>query len=236
MGSLYLIRHGQASFGAADYDVLSPIGQRQAQLLGRHLADLGVRLDRCLAGSLQRQQDTARLALAQMAESGAPVPALETDPAFNEFDAEALMHGLLPSLLTDEPQALEVMRNAAQHRAEFQRLFARVIGHWLDGGRDPEGLEGWTTFLQRVEAGLQRVLDVAQGSEKIAIFTSGGVITALLHLITLMPASNAFEANWQIVNTSLSVLKFRGREVSLATFNSDTHLQLAKVPQLITWR
>ena len=68
------------------------------------------------------------------------------------------------------------------------------------------------------------------------MFTSGGTITALLHLITHIPAREAFELNWQIVNTSLNQLKFRGREVTLATFNSQAHLQLMKAPELITFR
>jgi len=68
------------------------------------------------------------------------------------------------------------------------------------------------------------------------VFTSGGTITALLRLITGVPAAKAFELNWQIVNTSLSQLKFRGREVSLASFNSHVHLQLLKAPELITYR
>lgn len=236
MGSIYLIRHGQASFGAADYDVLSAVGVRQAQVVGEHLAALGVRLDRCLAGSLRRQQDTGRLALDQLAAAGLETPVLETDSAFNEFDAKGVVRALLPALLQSEPHALDIMRNAAHNRAEFQRLFALLITDWLDGSRDPEGLEGWNRFLQRVDDALQRVIAGAQQSDTIAIFTSGGVITALLHLITRMPAACAFEANWQIVNTSLSVLKFRGRDVSLATFNSDAHLQLANAPQLITWR
>ena len=50
------------------------------------------------------------------------------------------------------------------------------------------------------------------------------------------PAAKAFELNWQIVNTSLSQLKFRGSEVSLASFNSHVHLQLLKAPELITYR
>lgn len=233
MGSIYLIRHGQASFGAADYDVLSALGARQAQVLGAHLAALDLRLDRCLAGTLRRQQDTARLVLAELGDAA---PALETDPAFDEFDGEGLIRGLLPLLLDNEPDAAAVMRDPALNRAEFQRLFVLLIGHWLDGSRDPAGLEGWAVFLSRVQAGLQRVLSAAGNADKVAIFTSGGVITALLHLITRMPASSAFEANWQIVNTSLSVLKFRSGEVSLATFNSDTHLHLARAPELITWR
>ena len=64
MGSIYLIRHGQASFGADDYDVLSPTGIRQAEILGDHLLNLGVRFDRVLSGGLRRQQHTARAYLA----------------------------------------------------------------------------------------------------------------------------------------------------------------------------
>jgi len=40
MPVVYLIRHGQASFGAQDYDVLSATGHRQAEVLARGPADL----------------------------------------------------------------------------------------------------------------------------------------------------------------------------------------------------
>ena len=68
------------------------------------------------------------------------------------------------------------------------------------------------------------------------VFTSGGTITALLHLLTGVPAERAFELNWQIVNTSLSRLTFRGDEATLASFNSRVHLELLKTPELITYR
>ncbi|BBP65888.1 MULTISPECIES: histidine phosphatase family protein [Pseudomonas] len=236
MGSIYLIRHGQASFGADDYDVLSPNGVRQAQVLGNHLAELGVVFDRCLSGDLRRQQDTASGALGQMSAAGLPVPVLEIDAAFNEFDADAVIRALLPDMLTQEPEALDVLRNAAQNRAEFQRIFALIIERWLEGRYDPPGLESWLGFVERVQGGLQRILEQADNRQKIAVFTSGGTITALLHLITRIPARQAFELNWQIVNTSLNQLKFRGREVALASFNSHAHLQLLKAPDLITFR
>ncbi len=236
MGSIYLIRHGQASFGADDYDVLSPLGIRQSEVLGEHLAQLGLSLDRCLAGDLRRQQHTASSALAQFAKVGLPVPVLEVDPAFNEFDADAIIRALLPSLLDREPKAREALRNGAQNRAEFQRVFALIIEGWLEGDYDSPGLESWSGFVERVEAGLQRLLECADNTQKIAVFTSGGTITALLHLVTQIPARQAFELNWQIINTSLNQLKFRGREVALASFNSHTHLQLLKAPQLITFR
>ena len=236
MGSIYLIRHGQASFGADDYDVLSPVGVEQAQVLGRHLADLGLKFDRCLSGDLRRQQHTATAAFDQYRTLGLPVPPLEIDSAFNEFDGEAIIRGLLPDLLGAEPDAVHILRNGAQNRSEFQRIFALIIERWLAGTYDPPGLESWQGFVERVNGGLQRILEAADNGHKIAVFTSGGTITALLHLITRMPVAQAFELNWQIVNTSLNQLKFRGREVALASFNTHTHLQLLKAPQFITFR
>ncbi|NQD96560.1 histidine phosphatase family protein, partial [Pseudomonas sp. CrR25] len=226
MGSIYLIRHGQASFGADDYDVLSPIGVRQAEVLGAHLAQLGIRLDRSLSGNLRRQQHTANVALSQLSVAGLPVPVLEIDAAFNEFDADAVIRALLPALLPEEPEALHVLRNAAQNRAEFQRLFARLIGRWISGEHEQPDLQSWQAFIAQVEGGLVRLLQQAESKQNIAVFTSGGTITALLHLIAGLPADKAFELNWQIVNTSLSCLKFRGNQVSLASFNSHAHLQL----------
>lgn len=236
MGNLYLIRHGQASFGADDYDVLSAVGERQSQALGEHLAQLGLRLDRCVAGSLRRQQDTAHLALHAMSGHGCPVPAVETDPAFNEFDADGVIRTLLPGLLPDEPEALHILRNGTANRSEFQRLFALMVQRWHDGQHPDDGLESWAAFTARVQGGLQRVLQRAGSGENIAIFTSGGTIAALLHLVTRMTPSQAFALNWQIINTSLSQLKFRGSDVTLASFNSQAHVQLLRAPELITYR
>ncbi|MCU1722673.1 histidine phosphatase family protein [Pseudomonas sp. 5P_5.1_Bac1] len=236
MGSIYLIRHGQASFGADDYDVLSPVGTRQSKVLGAHMAQLGLSLDRCLAGDLRRQQDTASLAMASMQAGGALVPTLETDAAFNEFDADAVIRALLPGLLPDEPEALHILRNARDNRAEFQRLFALIVQRWHGGQHDTDGLESWASFVQRTGDGLQRVLEQAASGDNIAIFTSGGTIAALLHRVTGISASQAFELNWQIINTSLSQLKFRGSEVTLASFNSQAHVRLLRVPELVTYR
>ena len=236
MGSIYLIRHGQASFGADDYDRLSPLGVRQAEIAGQHLAHLGLHLDRCLAGDLSRQQDTARHALAQLGAAGLPAPTVETDAAFNEFDAFAILDALLPGLLPDEPEALTAMNNAAQNPAEFQRIFELIIERWISGTYDAPGLETWPGFVERVQGGLNRLLDLAKGQQNIAVFTSAGTITALIHLLTQIPATDAFKLAWQIVNTSLSQLKFHGREVTLASFNSHVHLQLLKTPSLITYR
>jgi len=58
MGTLYLVRHGQASFGADDYDVLSPLGMQQATRLGEYFKTKGITFDAALTGTLQRQIST----------------------------------------------------------------------------------------------------------------------------------------------------------------------------------
>ena len=119
---------------------------------------------------------------------------LHTDAAFNEFDAEGVIRALLPALLPYEPQALDVMRNAAHNRAEFQRLFVRLLDTWVGGDYDAPALQSWQAFLDQVSGGLQRLLEQAQGRERIAVFTSGGTITALIHLLTGMPVSRWIRA------------------------------------------
>lgn len=236
VGSIYLIRHGQASFGADNYDVLSPLGVRQAEILGDHLASLSVSFDRCVSGDLLRQQDTGRGVLRRMAAAGLNAPELEVDAAFNEFLADEVIQAHLPDILETQPDALHILENAANHRAEFQRLFAQIIARWVSGEHDKEGLQSWQSFVDRVATALRRLVAEADRKDRIALFTSGGTITAILQLIVGMPAIRAFELNWQIVNTSVSLVKFRGEDLALASFNSQAHLELLKNPELITYR
>ena len=59
MGVVLLVRHGQASFGADDYDVLSEIGWEQSRVLGRYLAERDLRPDVLLRGGMRRHRETA---------------------------------------------------------------------------------------------------------------------------------------------------------------------------------
>ena len=42
MTDIYLVRHGQASFGEKDYDNLSKLGLEQSYLLGQHFNHINV--------------------------------------------------------------------------------------------------------------------------------------------------------------------------------------------------
>ena len=69
MALLFLVRHGQASFGTAHYDRLSDLGRQQSRWLGEYFAERGLRFKRVVAGTLQRQQDTASEILTGMGAS-----------------------------------------------------------------------------------------------------------------------------------------------------------------------
>lgn len=60
MPSIWLIRHAQASFGAADYDLLSERGHEQITALVSGIRRRRVVADRVISGSLRRQRDTAK--------------------------------------------------------------------------------------------------------------------------------------------------------------------------------
>ena len=52
--AIVLVRHGQASFGADDYDRLSALGTEQARLLGQWWARLGAAPGTVMRGSLRQ--------------------------------------------------------------------------------------------------------------------------------------------------------------------------------------
>ena len=66
MANLLVIRHGQASFGAENYDQLSPLGQRQADLTGEFLAQMGVKFSAAYSGDLSRQRETGQRVIGQL--------------------------------------------------------------------------------------------------------------------------------------------------------------------------
>src|SRR6202012_6107391 len=57
--TLVLVRHGQASFGARNYDELSATGERQGTVLGEHWRRCGRGFDAAWSGEMVRQKVTA---------------------------------------------------------------------------------------------------------------------------------------------------------------------------------
>jgi len=71
---LWLVRHGQASFGEEDYDRLSRLGMEQSRVPGTHCARTGLRFDAVYSGEMKRQRDTAGLVLERQSVQPPPAP------------------------------------------------------------------------------------------------------------------------------------------------------------------
>jgi broad specificity phosphatase PhoE len=234
MGAIYLVRHGQASFGTSNYDRLSELGHRQARQLGHYWRSKGLRIDHWVTGSLERQIHTARNALETL-EADYPVA---RDTRFNEFEHERVTARILPELATTDAFVQDYLAGRMDRRAGFQTVFEKVVDAWT--ARDDWGdeLDSWGTFVTRVNDGLNALISATEGGSNVAVVTSGGTITAILaRLLNLTPA-NAFMMNWSIANASITKLKFShssGRR-SLAYFNQYNYLQTGADRSLITMR
>lgn len=235
MTTLTLIRHGQASFGQANYDELSPLGQRQARLTGAHLARIGAEFDVWLAGDLQRQQHTGRLAAEATTAGG--VPAVQVDPAFNEYDADGIFRAYLPMVLSEQPELGQRQRELFTDQRLFQRAFEGVTAKWLaDTPHDAAPFESWDRFRTRVEDGLHRLHRDHDRDARLIAFTSGGpVAVAVASCLGLSPAQTV-QLNWVVHNAAVTDLRSTRTGWRLMGFNNITHLRLENDPDVITLR
>ncbi len=231
MSELIVVRHGQASLFADDYDVLSPLGERQARLLGEHWSRVDLTPGELCSGPARRQIGTARLAAEAAAQGGSPWPEARTLPGFDEHDAFGLIKAALPGLIAQQPELGQLLAQTrdeslppAERSGRFQILFEAVMGRWLRGELEVEGNETWPEFRERVAGGLRELLAEPGRSRRVALFTSVGPIAVLLHVGLDLPVERAFQTAWRIRNASVTRFLFRADELTLDSFNTLEHL------------
>ena len=232
MTTLVLVRHGQASFGARNYDALSPLGHRQSEALGAHWRETGFDAQAWYSGAMARQKSTGSAVRAALGHADT---AVVEHGAFDEYDHQGLIRAYLPVIAAEHPDVtLDRSQMFSDPRA-FQRFFEKVIACWLDGRACGETLrETWDAFCARCLAGLR---DIARdGPERVVAFTSGGVIAVALKEALRLDAAAAFEANWHVYNASVHSFRLTRRGLALTGFNNVAHLELAQDPALLTFR
>jgi len=234
MSEVYLVRHGQASFGSRDYDQLSPLGVMQSELLGRWLAVSGLQPGHIYHGNMKRHRQTADACLsAWLGESASRVAPME-DRAFNEFDHKEVLLRAHPMFA--EPGRLErFMVEEPDPRRSFQELFAGSVSRWIEGKHDDEYTETWPAFRSRCITGLIQSAERSPDSD-VWIFTSGGTITAITQHVLGIPDDKAMELLWTVLNGSVSQFAYRLGRPRLRQFNSVAHLTLPGRPELHSYR
>lgn len=230
MGQILLIRHGQANFGGADYDKLSPTGEKQALMLGRSLRPRLSQVDRVQTGSMKRHRQTADGCLQGLNRS----PQREENPDWNEYDHEEVIQRYKPAYRNKAVLAADMARTGNPRRA-FQDMFAQAIQRWMDGEHDSDYKESWPEFRQRGMQALHDLKnDLGRGETGLA-FTSGGVITAIIQELMGIPAQNIFRINWTLANCGITKVIYSDRGMFLSSINEHSVFE-GEFREMITYR
>ena len=235
MGQIYLVRHGQASFGTANYDQLSELGVEQAQLLGNWFADCGLRFDRVVTGGMIRHRQTADACMAALPEALRPQTDWLSDVGFNEYDHHEVLLRHRPDFV-DPIAVKDFLARSENPKQVFQKIFELAMMRWMGGEHDADYGEPWPVFRARCIAALQRLLESAGASQKIVVFTSGGTIATLCQHLLELPDSQTAELNWSLVNSSMTKLLYQPGKVTLSYLNNYAHLELLGEKQSVTYR
>jgi broad specificity phosphatase PhoE len=233
MSTLLVIRHGQASFGKADYDNLTPVGVEQARLLGRWIADSGAPIDRMFVGPRRRQRDTA----SHMIEAaGGALPQPELSPRLDEYPAEAIMRQALPRLMEVDAEAREVFGGdpfaVATDARRFQRVFERVMHRWVAGDLELGETESYESFTARCRAAFEDIMAATGRGATACVVTSAGPTAVACQMALELTDPVALKLGWVVGNSALTDLRFRDDELTLISFNAMPHLPR----RLITYR
>jgi broad specificity phosphatase PhoE len=232
VSTLYLIRHGQASFGADDYDVLSETGIAQSRLLGTYLAEIGRGFDAVYSGPRQRQRDTASHMRDAARAQGflLPEPVILDD--LDEYPFEAIMKRTVAnvnakdSALAGLISALgEGAGSVRERRAEYEALFQLIMQRWIEGELELGELESYRAFVARIRRGLASIMEREKRGKTICAISSAGAISISVMAATGVSDDTAFKLGWAMANTAISELRYRDRELSLAGFNALPHVR-----------
>ena len=135
MSVILLVRHGQASFGAADYDNLSPTGHEQSRVLGAALAARGVSPDLVVAGLtvplmiFDRAQGDIAASEAQVEKSKVETTSVEVRLRAAVF---ALYQEIVQAKEVTEGMAREIVPRTEEAMALARSGFAQGIYSQLD--------------------------------------------------------------------------------------------------------
>lgn len=225
MAVLYLIRHGQASFGMDNYDLLTEIGRQQCTFLPSHFNGIIPEQGSLFSGSMERHRQSAAQAFPE-------AKALELLPGLNEFDHEDILKVYDPKLFDRQGRLL---KGSKKEEEEFIRTaFPAAMLQWVGSASGAEYEESFQHFKSRCRESLQQLISRARNEQRkqLLAVSSGGVISLLLMQILQIPDHQFPALNLNIANASVSAFLFNDKKISLSYFNNHSHLP----EELVTYR
>ena len=213
MGTLYLVRHGQASFGAANYDQLSALGHQQCLRLGEYFKSRGRRFEAVLTGTLARH-DQSWAALAEGLGDAAPAAAPRRTGALDEYDSGAVIAAVHPAPLA-KPTSRE------EYRSHF-RILQQGLARWIEGSTAPAGMPSYAEFADGIRATLAEVRS-SHGGEVLIVSSGGPISNAVVQVLGAPPAT-AIDLNMRMRNSAVTEFAFTPKRHLLVSFNTLPHL------------
>ena len=232
MSSLYFVRHGQAGL-RHDYDSLSELGSRQAELLGEYFAAQRVRFAAIYSGALARQRQTAEAVRQAYHAAGETAPEIVVDPNWNEFDLDQVYREYAPLLSADDAQFradyAEMQRQARDLDSPIHRAWlpcdVAVVRAWTEARYACQG-ESWVEFQARVARSLATLGRFGRG-QSVAIFTSATPIAVWVGMAMGAADGRLMRLAAVIYNSAVTTLNLRGEDLRLFSFNGVPHLASA---------
>lgn len=222
MGTLYLVRHGQASFGADDYDQLSELGTRQSARLGRYWAERGIHFDAVITGSLKRHTQTWDGIAAGAGLTLSPL----VWPGLNEYDSLAVIRTVHPHPLP-KPDTPELYRH-------HFRLLRDGLAQWMAGTVSPQGMPSYAEFVGGITSALDHVRKQHMGQQVLLVSSGGPISTAVGQVLGLSP-ERTIELNMRIRNSAVTEFEFSAKRHRLMTYNTLAHLDAPEHREWITY-
>jgi broad specificity phosphatase PhoE len=237
LSRVYLVRHGQAGTRQA-YDSLSDLGRRQARLLGEHFVREGIRFSAACTGALERQRQTAAEVGAAYTERGVEFPTVGVEKGWNEFDLDHVYRELAPVLCEEDAEfrrEFEAMRAeihlaGEQHDAEVNRRWTpcdvKLMQAWIRGHNRYNG-ETWEAFRRRIMDCRGTLASQADNGHNVVVFTSATPIGIWTAFGMDIDDHRAMRLAGVLLNASYTVMRVRGEQLRLHTFNAVPHLDSA---------
>lgn len=229
MSRIYLVRHGQAGTRKS-YDALSDLGRRQARLLGEHFASQGNRFTSAVSGGLTRQRETA----AEVSAAFSEFPEITIDEGWNEFDLDHVYRELAPVLCEEDPdfrREFEAMQADAGADRRWTASDLKIVRAWIRGHERFRG-ETWPAFRERIVACRAGFRNPPPDDQNLIVFTSATPIGIWAALGMDVDDHRAMRLAGVLHNASFTVMRLRGEQLQLHTFNAVPHLE----PSLWTYR
>jgi len=231
MGAIYLIRHGQASFGSSDYDKLSAIGNEQGRILGKALAARKVVPDVLVCGGMLRHRETATECLRGLGVEAS----WDEDSGWNEYDHEAMLEAYDPRFARKTNLAAEMLKTGLDPRRAFQELFSKAAARWVGGAHDEDYDESFAEFCARVEAALARLTARLERSKTALVFSSGGAISVVVRALLGLPDDRTMPLSYTLANASVTKVIVGSSGVRLMSLNEHAHFE-GLDPKYLTYR